>query len=160
MIGIDSGIYRGFLDEEVRKTYFPHAGLVTAGWVHPQGSARDQGDGTCHVSGRWQFGSGIDHADVIMAGVLFKTSDEDPGTWRIAVLDKDQVTIEDTWNTWVCKDPAASTTTRRTLSCPSNGPSRYSNPISPDRCTSPTTVSSVKWPASHLVPRSEPSRQQ
>lgn len=100
MIGIDSGIYRGFLDEEVRKTYFPHAGLVTAGWVHPQGSARDQGDGTCHVSGRWQFGSGIDHADVIMAGVLFKTSDEDPGTWRIAVLDKDQVTIEDTWNTW------------------------------------------------------------
>lgn len=100
MIGVDSGIYRGFVNENVRRAYFPHAGLVTAGWVHPQGSARDQGDGTCLVSGRWQFASGIDHADVVMAGVLFKTSDGDPGSWRIAVLDKNQVTIEDTWDTW------------------------------------------------------------
>lgn len=100
MIGMDSGIYRGFVSDKVRKDYFPRPGLATAGWVHPQGRADDLGDGTCRISGRWQFASGIDHADVVMAGVVYKKTEQDPGSWRIAVLDKTQVTIEDTWHTW------------------------------------------------------------
>lgn len=101
MIGMDSGIYRGFLDPAVRSEVFPHPGLVSAGWIHPQGTAIDLGDGTCRVSGRWQFGSGIDHADVILGGVRFAPKEgSDDWTWRIAVLDRTDVEIEDSWDTW------------------------------------------------------------
>lgn len=101
MIGMDSGIYRGFLNPSVRAEVFPHTGMVSAGWIHPQGTAIDLGDGTCRVSGRWQFGSGIDHADVVLGGVRFAPEEgSDDRTWRIAVLDRAQVEIEDSWDTW------------------------------------------------------------
>lgn len=101
MIGMDSGIYRGFLPSAVRRTVFPTSGMVSAGWIHPQGTAVNLGDGTCRVSGRWQFGSGIDHADVILGGVrLAPEEGSEEWTWRIAVLDKEQVKVEDSWDTW------------------------------------------------------------
>lgn len=101
MIGMDSGIYQGFLSPAIRAEVFPHPGIISAGWIHPQGSAIDLGDGTCRVSGRWQFGSGIDNADVILGGVRFATKESpDDWTWRIAIFDKADVEIEDSWNTW------------------------------------------------------------
>lgn len=101
MIGMDSGIYRGFLDPEVVQNVFPHSAMVSAGWIHPQGTAVDLGDGTCRVSGRWQFGSGIDHADVILGGVRFAAeATPDDWSWRIVVLDLQDVEIENTWDTW------------------------------------------------------------
>lgn len=101
MIGMDSGIYRGFFDECTAASLFSSAGLITAGWIHPQGTAVDLGDETCLVNGRWQFGSGINHADMILGGVrLFTSGEEVNDSWRIAVLDKADVLIEDSWKTW------------------------------------------------------------
>lgn len=101
MIGLDSGIYQGFLAPKIRSEVFPRPGIISAGWIHPQGVALDLGDGTCRVSGRWQFGSGIDHADVIFGGVRFATSEgSNNWTWRIAILDKADVEIENSWDTW------------------------------------------------------------
>lgn len=101
MIGMDSGIYQGFLSPAIRTEIFPHAGIISAGWIHPQGLAIDLGNGTCRVNGRWQFGSGIDHADVILGGVRFATKEgSDDWTWRIVILDKADIKIEESWNTW------------------------------------------------------------
>lgn len=101
MIGMDSGIYRGFIGPISRDRYFPHPRLISAGWIHPQGTAVDLGDGTRRVSGRWQFGSGIDHADVVLAGVKYMTAHKpDEWLWRIAIIDLEHVEIEATWNTW------------------------------------------------------------
>lgn len=100
MIGMDSGIYRGFLPASVRAEVFSSPGLVSAGWIHPQGTAVSLGNGTCRVSGRWQFGSGIDHADVVLGGVRYFADDSEEWTWRIAVLDKQLVEVEETWDTW------------------------------------------------------------
>ncbi|MCS3494494.1 alkylation response protein AidB-like acyl-CoA dehydrogenase [Arthrobacter sp. JUb119] len=100
MIGMDSGIYRGFLPSSVSEEVFPTSGLISAGWIHPQGTAVDLGNGTCQVNGRWQFGSGIDHADVLLGGVRYFAHDSSEWTWRIAVLDKQSVKVEQTWDTW------------------------------------------------------------
>lgn len=102
MIGMDSGIYAGYLAERVTKDYFDTPGLVTAGWIHPQGVGIRRGD-TVEFSGTWQFGSGIDHADRIMAGIKVYSNDEDLAAsnekweWRIAAIYPDDVKILDTW---------------------------------------------------------------
>lgn len=101
MIGMDSGIYRGFLSESVSKHFFPHPGIISAGWIHPQGTATALGDGTCRIHGQWQFASGIDHADVVLAGVKFyEAKKSEQWTWRIVALDKSKVKIHNTWDTW------------------------------------------------------------
>ena len=67
MIGCDSGIYSGFLDDAAGRKLYPHLDMSTAGWVWPAGRA-DRVDGGYRVSGQWMFGSGITHADVVSAG--------------------------------------------------------------------------------------------
>jgi alkylation response protein AidB-like acyl-CoA dehydrogenase len=69
MIGSDSGFYGAFLDEAVARKLYPDLDAVTAGLLQPGGQAR-RVDGGYRVSGRWGFGSGCTHADVLIAGCL------------------------------------------------------------------------------------------
>jgi alkylation response protein AidB-like acyl-CoA dehydrogenase len=105
MIGSDSGIYSGFLAEEVARELFPRLDMVTAGWIHPEGVA-ERVAGGYRVSGRWRFGSGCTHSDWLVAGCRVYRDGEpepDPGGgpvhWRIMLARPEDYEITDTWHT-------------------------------------------------------------
>jgi len=101
MIGMDSGIYRGFVPEVVREKFFNKTKSISAGWIHPQGVAKNLGDGYINVTGNWQFGSGIDNADIILGGVkYYKNESSEEWEWKIIILEKSKVQINNTWDTW------------------------------------------------------------
>ncbi|GAA1206673.1 acyl-CoA dehydrogenase family protein [Pseudonocardia alaniniphila] len=103
MIGSDSGFYSGYLDDAAARSLYPHLDAVTAGWVSPVGTL-DVSDGGYRLSGRWSFGSGVTHADVIVGGARV-TENGSPrlladGTpeARIAMLPAAQWQVLDTWS--------------------------------------------------------------
>ncbi|VFS87539.1 Flavin-dependent monooxygenase, oxygenase subunit HsaA [Raoultella planticola] len=104
MIGCDSGIYSGFLEEKSAKEIFPHANLAVAGWIHPQGKAEIV-DGGYIVTGKWRFASGSPHGDVISAGCfLYRNGNlilDDNGKplWRVMLARPADYLFSDTWFT-------------------------------------------------------------
>ncbi len=66
--------------------------ILTGTLIFPAGRAK-RVDGGYRLSGRWPFGSGIDHAD----WNIFAATEEDGGTLRMLVLPKSDFTIIDTW---------------------------------------------------------------
>jgi indole-3-acetate monooxygenase len=68
---------------------------LMAGMVAPNGQA-DPVKGGYRVRGRWAFGSGIHHADWILAGV-FVIGQPAPAGVRLIVVPRDQVEIHDNW---------------------------------------------------------------
>jgi len=92
MIGMDSGIYSGYLRPDVAREMFPRLDMVTAGWIPPMGRAHEV-DGGYRVEGHWRFGSGCTHADVLGAGcTVFRDGaplldEEGKPTWRVLMAD-------------------------------------------------------------------------
>jgi alkylation response protein AidB-like acyl-CoA dehydrogenase len=68
-IGSDSGFFAAFLDERAARDLYPDLDFVTAGQAPPNGRA-ERVPGGYRVSGRWTFGSGCTHADVMVGGCL------------------------------------------------------------------------------------------
>jgi alkylation response protein AidB-like acyl-CoA dehydrogenase len=67
-------------------------GLV-AGTLSWQGTATDAGGGY-RVEGRWQFGSGIDHANWVMLGC----ADPETGGPKVhVVIPREEIEVDDTW---------------------------------------------------------------
>jgi alkylation response protein AidB-like acyl-CoA dehydrogenase len=103
MIGMDSGLYASFLDETVAKEMFPHLDMTTAGLLFPTGRA-ERVDGGYRLTGRWQFGSGITHADWVISGA-FIYEDGEPflvdGAHDsiLLMVPRADVEIIDTWTT-------------------------------------------------------------
>ncbi|HEX4250867.1 MAG TPA: acyl-CoA dehydrogenase family protein [Pseudonocardia sp.] len=104
MIGSDSGYYGAFLAETDARDLYPELDLVTAGWIIPAGTL-EMVDGGYRLSGRWSFGSGVSHADVVSAGAVVTENgrprlgpDGRPES-RVALLPASQVTVHDTWHT-------------------------------------------------------------
>ncbi|WP_035845203.1 acyl-CoA dehydrogenase family protein [Kitasatospora azatica] len=81
------------LPTEVFTELFPDPDLITATVLPPAGRAVRR-DGGYLLSGRWTVGSGITHADRVIAG--FQTPE---GTPRIAVFDAVHARVLDTWHT-------------------------------------------------------------
>ncbi|MGA4850068.1 acyl-CoA dehydrogenase family protein [Streptomyces sp. G5(2025)] len=81
------------LPEEVFTELFPDPDLITA-TVLPSAGRAVRREGGYVLSGRWTYGSGITHADRVVAG--FQTPE---GTSRIAVFDAAHVRVLDTWHT-------------------------------------------------------------
>ena len=77
MIGSDAGFVSARFDDAVATELWTDLDDVTAGWVFPAGRAVPVDDGF-RVTGRWQFGSGCTHADVILGGCLVATPDGVP----------------------------------------------------------------------------------
>jgi alkylation response protein AidB-like acyl-CoA dehydrogenase len=105
MIGMDTGIYAGYLERSAAQEIMPHIDMITAGLIFPAGKAR-RVEGGYRLSGRWGFGSGITHADLVIAGAFIVDADGKPENGpngvpatRVFFLTPDQVTIEDTWYT-------------------------------------------------------------
>jgi len=104
MIGSDSGFYGAFLDEPVARDLYPDLDAVTAGLLQPGGQAA-RVPGGYRVTGRWGFGSGCTHADVLVGGCLVldggKPVMTERGTpeWRVMMAPASEWTILDTWHT-------------------------------------------------------------
>jgi alkylation response protein AidB-like acyl-CoA dehydrogenase len=104
MIGSDSGFYSAFLDDAAGRALYPDLDAVTAGGVLPAGRL-DRVPGGYRLSGRWAFGSGITHADVVSAGAIVFDDDEmvlgpdGRPEWRIALMPADAYEVLDTWHT-------------------------------------------------------------
>src|SRR5918996_2072695 len=103
MIGSDGGFYSAALADDIGRSLYRDLDAVTAGWVQPGGQL-DRFDGGYRLSGRWQFGSGCTHADVMVGGAQVFTDGElvmaTDGTpeWRIAMLPADRFDVLDTWD--------------------------------------------------------------
>jgi indole-3-acetate monooxygenase len=104
MINSDSGFFVTALSEADAREIFPTLDCISAGQIAPVGKLEIT-DGGYRLSGRWSFGSGCTHADVVFGGaVLTKYGVPVPGPdgqpqARVALLPAGEVEVLDTWHT-------------------------------------------------------------
>lgn len=105
MIGMDTWIYAGYLDEPVVKEMLENPDAITAGLIFPAGRA-ERVPGGYVVNGRWPFGSGITHADWVVGGCVVHSDgkpepgpDGSPVNWRLIVARSEDFEKIDTWHT-------------------------------------------------------------
>jgi alkylation response protein AidB-like acyl-CoA dehydrogenase len=104
MIGSDAGFYASFLEEGAARALYPDLDMVTAGMLQPAGRAF-RVPGGYRVSGRWAFGSGCTHADVIVGGCLVFEGEQplldERGlpSWRVMLAPASSWQVLDTWYT-------------------------------------------------------------
>jgi len=101
-IGSDSGYYAALLEDSVARTVFTDLDSVTAGQVPPNGKA-ERVPGGYRVSGRWTFGSGSTHADVIIGGCLITENGQPIMTnlgplTRVIAAPASSFEVLDTWH--------------------------------------------------------------
>ncbi|MEU2609654.1 acyl-CoA dehydrogenase family protein [Streptomyces albus] len=103
MIGMDSGLYSAFLRPEAVREMFPSPDMITGGLINPNGRA-ERVPGGYRLSGHWNLGSGITHADWISAGAHTFTDGEPDTTqagnpnWRVMLVRPGDVKTIDTWH--------------------------------------------------------------
>lgn len=105
MIGSDTGLYASFLARDVAERMFPVLDMVTAGLLFPSGRAEIV-PGGYRLTGRWQFGSGITHADWVISGAFrYRDGTPEPGPPGIPhgsvllMVPRSDVEVLDTWHT-------------------------------------------------------------
>ncbi|MFC5154471.1 acyl-CoA dehydrogenase family protein [Streptomyces amakusaensis] len=105
MIGADSGIFSGYLEDSVARELFPDLDTATAGFLNPVGRA-ERVPGGYRISGDWVFGSGITHCDLLTAGCRVyrdgepePDADGDPVQWRVMIARPEDFEIHDSWYT-------------------------------------------------------------
>ena len=104
-IGTDSGLIAEFLPPDASARLLPHPDMVTAGQFTAGRGRLERAEGGFRLSGRFPFGSGITHADVVMTGAMVFDGGEPvvganglPES-RLAFCRADELAIEDTWHT-------------------------------------------------------------
>lgn len=104
MIGSDGGYYTAGLADVTARKLYPNLDMITAGWIVPAGKLERTAGGYL-LTGRWQFGSGCTHADIIIGGGIVtdggspvKKQDGNMEI-RIAMLPAAEFDIIDTWQT-------------------------------------------------------------
>ena len=104
-IGTDSGLIAEFLPPAASQRLLPHPDMITAGQFTTSHGKLEPVEGGYLLSGRFPFGSGITHADVVMSGGVIIEGGEpavgDNGLpdGRLAFCRSDELVIEDTWRT-------------------------------------------------------------
>jgi len=101
-IGSDSGLFAAWLEERAAHELYRDLDYITAGQAPPNGRALEV-DGGYRVTGRWGFGSGCTHADVIVGGCVVVGGDGQPivsgGMPRVihVLAPASGWQVEDTW---------------------------------------------------------------
>ncbi|MFJ9785380.1 acyl-CoA dehydrogenase family protein [Amycolatopsis sp. NPDC101161] len=98
MIGSDTGLYASFLDHAVAEEMFPSLDMATAGLLFPNGHAEIV-PGGYRLTGRWQFGSGVTHADWVVSGAFLYRDGEPEHDSILLMVPKADVEVLDTWHT-------------------------------------------------------------
>jgi alkylation response protein AidB-like acyl-CoA dehydrogenase len=103
MIGSESGFFASYIDEPAARRLFPSLDTIVAGFQGPSG-VLEVCDGGYRLSGRWSFGSGVTHADVILGGATVTENGEPRRTKsgrldvRVAMLPATQWQVLETWD--------------------------------------------------------------
>lgn len=98
-IGSDSGIFAAWLEERSARELYEDLDFVTAGQAPPNGRAV-RVEGGYRVTGRWSFGSGCTHADVMLGGCIVENALPGPGGVPVVIhvlAPARGWQIEDTW---------------------------------------------------------------
>ncbi|MBT2133402.1 hypothetical protein KK137_03550 [Croceibacterium sp. LX-88] len=104
-IGADSGLLAEFLPATASARLLPDPDMITAGQFTTAHGRLERVEGGYLLTGRFPFGSGVTHADVVMSGgALFENGEPVTGPngipeGRLAFCRADQLVIEDTWHT-------------------------------------------------------------
>jgi len=163
MIGCDSGLFSGYLDDAAARELYPSLDLATAGHALPIGRA-DRVEGGYRINGQWPFGSGITHADVVSAGCLVYANgvpemiDERVPRWRLMLAPASSFQIADTWHTTGLRGTGSNDYRAYDLFIPERHSLSFSEPAKRDGpCGATATRFSPRWlgfPWARLVPRS------
>ncbi|MEM7020086.1 MAG: oxidoreductase, partial [Pseudomonadota bacterium] len=70
--------------------------IIAPGVLAPNGKATPVDDGY-RVTGRWQWGTGVMHADWVMVGAITPQADSDQLTLCMYIVPIDEVEVIDTW---------------------------------------------------------------
>jgi alkylation response protein AidB-like acyl-CoA dehydrogenase len=103
MIGVESGYFASYIDESAARELYPDLDMITAGFQGPAGTL-EVCDGGYRLSGRWPFGSGVNHADVIVGGARVMQGGQPrllPSgrpELRVAMLRAQNWQVLDTWD--------------------------------------------------------------
>lgn len=103
MIGVESGFFASYVGESAARELYPRLDMITAGFQGPAGTL-EVCDGGYRLTGRWSFGSGINHADVIVGGAFVREdgqvrlTPEGRPEHRIAMLPAGNWQVLDTWD--------------------------------------------------------------
>ena len=104
-IGTDSGLLAEFLPPAASARLLPGPDMITAGQFTTAHGTLERVDRGYVLNGRFPFGSGVTHADVVMSGgALVENGRPVIGPagmpeGRLAFCRADQLVIEDTWHT-------------------------------------------------------------
>lgn len=95
ILAVTSGIAGAFLPAVGVERLFGDGIPLAAGAVAAKGLATPSGDGF-RLSGRWSFGSGIRHADWVLAGAMVE-GEAPPAALRMVLVPSGDVEIHDNW---------------------------------------------------------------
>lgn len=104
-IGTDSGLLAEFLAPAGSARLLPDPDMITAGQFTTAHGTLERTEGGYRLTGRFPFGSGVTHADVVMSGGAVTENGAPvmgPGGFpegRLAFCRADELTVEDTWHT-------------------------------------------------------------
>ena len=104
-IGTDSGLLAEFLPPAASARLLPEPDMITAGQFTTAHGRVERVEGGYVLTGRFPFGSGVTHADVVMSGGALIENGAPvigPGGMpegRLAFCRADELVVEDTWHT-------------------------------------------------------------
>src|SRR5687767_2323126 len=104
-IGTDSGLLAEFLPPAASARLLPDPDMITAGQFTTAHGTVERVEGGYVLNGRFPFGSGVTHADVVMSGGALIENGAPvvgPGGFpegRLAFCRAEELTVEDTWHT-------------------------------------------------------------
>ena len=116
------GLLAGYLTAPVAREIFGDGRTVMAGTVNPTGRAVAVSGGY-RVTGRWAYGSGIEHSNwvfgncLVFDGDVRRNNPDGSPVIRMMFFPKREVEILDTWHVSACEAPAATTFTSPMRSC-------------------------------------------
>lgn len=137
MIGCDSGLFSGYLDDAPARELYPSLDLATAGHALPVGRA-DRVEGGYRINGQWPFASGITHADVVSAGCIIYVNgvpemiNERVPRWRLMLAPVSSFEIADTWYTTGLRGTGSNDYRARDLFIPERHSLSFSEPAKRD----------------------------
>ncbi len=88
----------GLFNEQAQDEIFGQQPYIIApGALAPKGTATPV-DGGYQISGRWEWGTGVMHADWVMVGALTANGDPEKPELCMYLIPRDQVNVIDTWH--------------------------------------------------------------
>ncbi|HEX8768865.1 MAG TPA: acyl-CoA dehydrogenase family protein, partial [Jatrophihabitans sp.] len=94
--GLASNIVGAYVPEAGARELYPTGREMAGGALMPGGRAIPQSDGSYLVSGRWSFGSGVEHCDWVVGGAV--VSGDGPPELRAVVMPAAEVEFLDNWD--------------------------------------------------------------